>query len=282
MTRRSQAAPTSPPVRAAALGAALGLALVLAVGARAPAGAQEADAVTAEKYEACMRLVARAPDRAFERALTMQDMGGGRPAKHCAAAALSALGHHAEAAKRFEALATGMPDATPPEAVAEILAHAGLSWLSAGKAERALSVQNEAVSLAPESPALRTDRAMTLGELGRYWEAIDDLNRALESAPGHVDALVLRASAYRFVEAYDLALENAERALEADPGNPDALLERGMIHRLRDRPSAARADWIRIIKQHPDTAAAEMARRNLDKLDFGAGTDAGGETSSGG
>ncbi len=282
MIRRPQAAPTVPSRRAAALGAALGLALCLAAGARAPAAAQEADAVTSEKYEACMRLVERAPDRAFERALTMQDMGGGRPAKHCAAAALSALGHHAEAAKRFEALATSMPDSAPAEAVAEILAHAGLSWLSAGKAERALSVQNEAVSLAPDSPALRTDRAMTLGELGRYWEAIDDLNRALETVPGHVDALVLRASAYRFVEAYDLARESAERALEADPGNPDALLERGMIHRLRDKPSAARADWIRIIRQHPDTAAAELARRNLDKLDFGGGTDGASGASDGG
>src|SRR3546814_14886518 len=63
---------------------------------------------------------------------------------------------------------------------------------------------------------LRIDRAMTLAAKGRYWEAIDDLNLALAADPRRADALTLRASAYRYVDAPDFALETVQRALAID------------------------------------------------------------------
>lgn len=231
--------------------------------------AQEIQGLEAREYEACMSLVNVDPDLAFEKALSLQDMGGGAPARHCAAAALAAGGHHEEAAKRFEALATEMPDSAPPGIVANILAHAGLSWLEAGRAAHAYTLQSTALDLDPQSPEVLIDRSMTLAELGRLWEAIDDLNRALQLDSGRVEALVLRASAYRQVEVYEMALEDANRALDFDPDNPEALLERGIVYRLQDKLDKARSDWIRIIEEHDGRPAAEMARSNLDKLDFG-------------
>lgn len=251
------------------------IALVLAFLAPVPATAQQIETLEAREYEACMKLVNIEPDRAFERALDMQDSGFGAPARHCAAAALAAGGHHAEAAKRFESLATEMPDSTPASIVANILGHAGLSWLSAGQAGQALSVQTAALDLAPRSADILIDRSMTFAELGRLWEAVDDLNAALELDNGRVDAFVLRASAYRQLEVLDLAMESVNRALRLDPDNPEGLLERGIIHRLNEDLDAARADWITLVEKHEGRPAADMARRNLDRLDFGPPKAAG-------
>lgn len=235
-----------------------------------PAGAQTIDELNQREYRACIKQVDIDPNDAFEKALAWQDLGGGPPAQHCAAVALMRLGHHREAAARLEAMAKEMPDDTPPAAVAGILAHAGIAWLEGGDFERAYSVQTAALELMPGSPEILADRSMTLAQQDRYWEAVDDLTRALESDADRVDLLVLRASAYRYIDANDLALEDLERALTLDPTNPEALLERGIQRRLAGDKDGARADWLKLIKLHDGRPAAEMARRNLEKLELGS------------
>src|SRR3546814_8744869 len=93
----------------------------------------------------------------------------------------------------------------------------------------------------------RIDRAVTFAANGRYGEAIDDLNLALETDPRRVDALVLRASAYRYVDAPDFALENVERALAIAPEHTEALLERGILRRLKGDVAGARAAWLQLL-----------------------------------
>ncbi len=47
---------------------------------------------------------------------------------------------------------------------------------------------------------------------GKFFDAIDDLNRVLDRSPKRVDALIYRASAYRQLGSLDLALDDATRA----------------------------------------------------------------------
>lgn len=232
-----------------------------------PASAQDPQTLQQREYEACMRLTRNDPEEAFERSLAWQDMGGGLPARHCAAVALMLLGHHAEAASRFEETARMMPDDAPPEAVANMMAHAGIAWMEAGEPGRALDAQNIALDLFPDSPDILVDRAMVLGQSKRFWDSIDDLNRALEIFSDDPVALSMRASAYRYVDAPDLAMEDANRALEIEPTHPEALLERGNLHRLAGNLDAARRDWLKLIEYHDGRPAADHARRNLELLD---------------
>ncbi len=231
--------------------------------------AQGINELNQREYRACVRQIDIDPNDAFEKALAWQDLGGGAPAQHCAAVALMRLGHYREAATRLEAMAKGMPDDTPPSAVAGVLAHSGIAWLEGGDAERAYAVQTSALALTPKNPDILADRSMTLAQLNRYWEAVDDLTRALDVDDSRVDLLVLRASGYRFINADDLALEDLERALTLDPGHPEALLERGIQRRLVGDLDGARADWLELIRLHDGRPAAEMARRNLEKLELG-------------
>ncbi len=232
-----------------------------------PAAAQSLGTVDEKQYQTCMQQTRIDPSAAFEMALGWQDLGGGVPAKHCSAVALMMLGHYQEAASRLEELARQMPDEAPSEIVADILAHAGIAWMEAGNLDRAYSVQSAALELTPDRPMILVDRALVLGQMDRFWECIDDLNRAIELDPTDPAAFTMRASAYRFVEANGLAMEDANRALELDPTHPEALLERGILHRLAGDKDAARRDWIKLVEEHDGRPAADDARRNLELLD---------------
>jgi tetratricopeptide (TPR) repeat protein len=217
------------------------------------------------EYGVCMRLARVSPSEGFESALAWGDAGGGAAAKHCAAVALFSLGQYSEAAKRFEKLAQTFSD--KPAVRAKLLAQSGQAWHQAGKIDLAFTMHSAALKLTPRAPEMRVDRAMVLAERGQYWRAIDDLNVALEVDRDLVDALVLRASAYRYVDVLDLAHQDVARALELSPRYPGALLERGIIFRLQSRNEDARQDWVTLVRDYEGTPAADAAQRNLEKLD---------------
>ncbi|MCW9038973.1 MAG: hypothetical protein OQJ76_00620 [Rhodospirillales bacterium] len=219
----------------------------------------------AQQYEACMALVHRDAEKAFESAGAWEGIGGGDPARHCAAVALNALGHHADAAERLETLATDIK--ADAAFKAKILGQAGQAWLLAGAAERASEVLDIAVNLSPTSPALLIDRAQARAALAQYWEAIDDLNSALERDPELVDALVFRASAYRHLDSAELAQGDIESALALDPNHPEALLEKGIVARIMGDTGLARRSWLRLLEIAPGSPAARAARDNLEAMD---------------
>lgn len=248
------------------------VALLALAALAAPALAEEEGAAPAatdpsQAYADCMTLARESPEDGFESALAWQAVGGGVAAQHCAAVALIELGEFGEAASRLEKIATDVP-ADKPWLAAELLGQAGRAWLMVEDVDRAYSAQTAALGLEPDNVELLIDRSIALATAGRYWEALDDLNRASELAPDRADILVLRATAYRYVEGLELAMEDVERALRLDPENPDALLERGILRRLTGDADGARRDWLRVAALVPDTPVAEAARRNLENLDL--------------
>ena len=250
-----------PPLATLGLALALGLAPLGA----APARAQDA-AEQEREYRDCMVLARAAPADGFESALAWASFGGGDGARHCAAVALIGLGQYREAARRLERLAAELRAGKAALSL-EVLVQAGQAWVLAGDATRAHAVQSAALDIDPDNVELLLDRSITLATAKNYWEAVDDLNRALELAPARPDLLTLRASAYRYLDALELARDDLALALTHAPNNPDALLERGMLRRLAGDGAGARDDWLRAIALAEGTPTAEAARANLEKLD---------------
>lgn len=251
-------------------------ALVVLLAAAAPAVAQPLEPMTAlaqfgtddlNTYRACFERIATEPAEAFEQAMVWRDHGGGNLAHHCVAAALLALGQPAVAADRLEQLALTARNA-PPAVRARLLSQAGQAWLISRLADRAHAALTMALEIAPDLPDLLVDRAVTLAAARNYWEAIDDLNRALDIQPRYGIALALRAAAYRFVDSLDLAMEDAEEAVRQAPNLPEAYLERGILRRLRGNVAGARADWLRVLVLEPDGDAGETARANIERLEL--------------
>lgn len=114
---------------------------------------------------------------------------------------------------------------------------------------------------------------MALGLAGQYWEAIDDLNAALDLKPDHTEALIYRASAWRLLESYDLAMTDIENVLGRDPQNVQALFERGKLHQIAGDKDLARRDWLTVIELSNGTPVADAAKANIEKMDVRTGSN---------
>lgn len=258
------------------LAAAMLLATAAGPTAAQQSGANGGQAISdAERYADCLQRARNEPEAAVERARTWADTGGGDPARHCEAVALMTLGKYAQAGRMLEELAKTMSAERGADVRVHALAQAARAWMLADQPERGEAALTEAIDLRAEDVELWIDRAHARFQMGRYWEAIDDLNRAQELAPQRADVYTYRGSAYRFVDAPQMARENIDRALKIDPDNPGALFESGVLHRLQGDEEAARQAWMKIIRTTPDSPMADAARENLEKMDVQVEKDSG-------
>lgn len=239
---------------------------VLAVSALTATPAARAEFIDGpQEYRNCLVLAKTKPDQGWEEALAWQSLGGGEAARHCAAVALIGLGKYGEAATRLETLANESVRADGVRA--EMLAQAGQAWMMLGNLPRADSAQRAALILSPGNPDILLDQAVLLAQLHHYAEAADVLSGVLRAQPNRIEAMVLRASAFRYLDNIPGAEDDIHSALKLDPDFPDALLERGILRRMRGDDTGARDDWMRAINLAPESAAADTARGNLEKMD---------------
>ncbi|MCC7428147.1 MAG: tetratricopeptide repeat protein [Alphaproteobacteria bacterium] len=270
------AAPASPAPPAAAPASPAAAAPVTAAPAP-PAGASPpsppappaSPAEARRRYEACLERAHERPEAALVEAEAWAGGGGGgvELARHCGAVALINLGRFSQAADRLEALA--LDARAPTQLRAMMYSQASQAWMMDSNAHRAYGAITMALMLMPDHPELLLDRAIAAVSGGNYFEALDDLNKVIDLSPRSVEAFVVRAATWRFLENLDLAEDDIARALGLDPRNPEALLERGVLHRMRGNDGAARRDWQQVIAIAPDVVAAEMAQQNLDMLAAG-------------
>lgn len=217
------------------------------------------------QYKHCIALARQKPEEGWEEALAWGSLGGGEPARHCGAIALIGLRQFEEGASRLEDLAsTSHGDA---KLRAGMLAQAGQAWLLAKNPERANAAQTAALKLVPDAPDLLVDRSESLAAAQNYKEALADLNRALQIAPDRVDALTFRATAKRFLDDRAGAETDIAKVLKIDPLYQDAWLENGILKRLGGDDAQARQAWMKVLEIAPNSAAADLARRNIELLD---------------
>ncbi len=227
---------------------------------------QSTELARSERYAKCMALARGDPDIGHKVAQAWRATGGGLAARHCTAVALLGLGHYEQAAQMMQTLAEGAAAKTTGFRH-ELLSQAANAWMIAGKPGTAYAVQTLALEARPNDVELLIDRSISLASTARYWEAIDDLNRALDVDSQRVDALIFRASAYRRLDTLVLAEEDIGRALAIAPNHPEALLERGNIRRLMGDRAGARKDWLKVIETGPAAPEAAAARLNLERMD---------------
>jgi tetratricopeptide (TPR) repeat protein len=222
----------------------------------------------ARESTACLKLAERAPDAAFDSALTWEDRGGGDMARLCQAMALFHQGQFQAAAMRLEDLVPTLGSNTA-EGASSLFARAGWAWLRAGNTDRAERAYGAALERTPRDPQLLIDRAFARAEAGRHQDAITDLNRAIELVPNNAEPYLYRAGAYRSLGNQSKAMEDVDHALALAPSNPEALLLRGNLRAADGNQDGARADWQMVTKVDPDTASARAASDNLRRLQAG-------------
>lgn len=232
--------------------------LVGIAGARSHAQTLDPEA----EYAACLDLARKNPAEALERAKRWWDSGGNFGPRHCISVALVIQENYLQAAKILEDLAN---DAKPEIAAlrADIYNQAGQAYYLAGLYEQAIPLYTQALLGKPRDVDFLIDRAVARDEFGQHFEAIDDLNLALEIEPSRAEAWLYRANAYRHLNSLDLALDDADRAVALSSRSPEALLERATIKSLRKDEAGARADLQSIVKLAPGSIQGQEAAKRL-------------------
>jgi len=263
----------SQPLPAAPDGSAVGFEDI------SPAGAGRDSGL----YRECLKIAAEDPRGAIDFAFAWQSERGSLAAKHCTAIAYSALDRFGLASERLGEiardlrtgrdlpthLAAGEPRAT---LLAQIYAQLGNARLLEGNADAAYSAFSSGLAALPGAATpirveLLVDRARTLGAVGDFEAALDDLEAARRLDPGRSDIALYLASAHRALDDLEAALDAITTAIETDGASSAALLERGNIRMLRAETTAARRDWEEVLARWPDSAAADAAKANLARLD---------------
>lgn len=213
--------------------AAISVALLQNVGA-------DIAAREATRLDACIARIDVDAEEAYEDALAWSFEGNRPGARQCVALALIALGHEDEGAARLEELANASDGGTM-EQRALYLTQAGNAWLVAGAPEAAVVTLTNALKIMPNEPNLLVDRAGAQILLGKWPEAIKDLDKALEALPGLAAAHQLRAEARLNMNDLEPALADVKAAMAAEPDNIDTLVLRGRIR------EAIRLSEVRIV-----------------------------------
>jgi len=99
------------------------------------------------------------------------------------------------------------------------------------------------LELAPSDNAVRVERASALVDLGRYDDALAELDRAAAAGAEGLRALKLRSQIYWEKKRYNDAIPVLQKAADLAPGDPDIPARLGGIYmQKKDYPDALR--WL--------------------------------------
>jgi tetratricopeptide (TPR) repeat protein len=143
-----------------------------------------------------------------------------------------------------------------------------------GRYGEALEDLNRAFDLNPDSTWSIRSRGVTYREMGRYGEALADFNRVIELDPDDAWAISSRGQTYHAMGRYQDALGDFNRAIDLDPALEWlewAIANRGETYRLMERYEEALADFNRAVELDPSDDWAIAVRGETYRLMAGYG-----------
>ena len=187
--------------------------------------------------------------------------GGGVPAQHCEALALSEQQRYDEAASLFERAAGKLASGEAGDFAiqnkdllgVQLNYLAGVAWRASGNFDKAYNVFTAAIismeNGAPMAYNFFIDRGLTQSLNEDPLSAIDDYGRALEINEQKIDAFLYRAEAYRKLGQHLKARLYLNEGLTLGPSQPDLLFESGINYRMQNNDEKAISEWRKLIEK---------------------------------
>ena len=145
----------------------------------------------------------------------------------------------------------------------------GLQLLDDGEFKAALAMFDSAIKLGlGDLAAIYLCRAEALLALGRWDDAEDSINGALEIEPYMAAAYNERGNIRRARRDHDLAINDFTMAIHIEPEYDQAHFNRALAYEARRRYAEADADLTRALKLNPELKAAYEARGRIRAAQF--------------
>ncbi len=149
----------------------------------------------------------------------------------------------------------------------------GITYDRLGRYEEAVSELNEALRLNPGYVEVHNNLAVTYDKLGKRDEAVRELQEALRLNPGYTEAHNNLGNVYAGEGRYEEAIKELEEAIRINPGYAVAHNNLGNIYALQNRLTEALKEFQEALRLNPDYT---IARSNLGNIyaDMGRHEDA--------
>jgi len=233
-----------------------------------------------KKYQECLDLAERVPDKAITYSQKWMIDGGGVAAQHCQALSLYEQDNFIEAASFFDKIVGNLTSgekinnfafANRDALIIQLNYLSGLAWRSAGEFDKAYNVISASIiDLEPDSIYaydLFVERGFIQVLRNDSLDAINNFTLALDINSTKIDAFLYRAESYRKIKQHLKARLDLNAALAIEPNHPDLLFESGVNYRLQRRNLEARRDWSKLIEKHPGTKWQTLAEDNINLIE---------------
>jgi len=169
-----------------------------------------------------------------------------------------------ETAEMFSALLEQVDLEVPWRAAA--LVHRGEAYRRMGRYAEALSDLDRAIELKSRDSRAIAVRGEIYRRMGRYEEALADFDRVVELDPDYIGAIASRGETCGQMGRYEEALTDFDRAIELDPDEVSYIAGRGETYRRMGRYEEALTDFDRAIELDPDYIGAIASRGEIYRL----------------
>jgi tetratricopeptide (TPR) repeat protein len=145
----------------------------------------------------------------------------------------------------------------------------GCALLLQGRPAQAVAPLEKAAR-ARQDPAIETQLAIALRQIGRTEDALARVTRATKRRPAHADAFHELGFLLFSLRRFDEAVAVIEHGLEAVPGAVELWVQLGGIHHVQRKRAKAKAAYARALAIAPDHAGAQygMGAVLIDDSEF--------------
>jgi len=119
----------------------------------------------------------------------------------------------------------------------------GLTYDELGRFDEAIKDLDKAVELAPTDYWAYTNRGMLFGKTGQFNKAIEDFERAIVLDPSHPETYINLGIAYAKKGLVDKAIEQFTKAILIDPRQAMAFYNRGLLYSRTGSNDRAASDY---------------------------------------
>jgi DnaJ family protein C protein 7 len=143
----------------------------------------------------------------------------------------------------------------------------GNQAFSSGQYHAAYDLYSQALALDPENGAfnskLYSNRATVLSKLGKYEEAVDDCDKALEIDPDYFKVLLRRADCFMKLEKFQEAVYDYEKASQLDHSKAD--VREALRNAKKQLKMSQRKDYYKIlgVEKHATEIEIKKSYRKL-------------------
>ena len=137
-----------------------------------------------------------------------------------------------------------------------------------GRSDLAEASFSAALMLTPRESDVWAARARARAMEGEWKNAESDLDAAITFNKTSPEYYVLRSAAHAALGNDDLAVRDIDAALDIDPNFPAALAERRLMPFASGNEDGAREDWIIVLNAAPESAAADVARSGIERMEI--------------